>query len=139
MKDFYHKGSKNFPDVILNPELNLFSISGDITHYDCVNIFEEIFDWLDEYLENPLFRTVFKFKVLSFNTISLLLIFRVILKLQAINDMDKELEIHWCYDQSNEIILEKGKEFKKMFMCKFKLIEEISKENKRLPLINFND
>ncbi len=75
------QGSDDTPKVILDADNNTFEISGRSLPEDVVAFYDPILEWLDEYAQNPLEKTVFNFKLEYFNTASSKLLLDVLLNL----------------------------------------------------------
>ena len=77
------QGTDDTPTVILDKENNIFEISGRSLPEDVVVFYKPILEWLDEYKNDPLDKTVFNFKLEYFNTASSKLLLDVLLKLEV--------------------------------------------------------
>ncbi len=107
------QGSDDTPKVILdaNPENPFFEISGRSLPEDVVAFYEPILEWLDEYAQNPLPKTVFDFKLEYFNTASSKLLLDVLLKLEDMYDDGNEVLVRWHYPDDDEDMEEAGEEY----------------------------
>ena len=75
-------GTDDTPNVTLDPENEIFEISGRSLPEDVAAFYEPILDWIDLYAEEALAKTVFNFKLVYFNTASSKLILDILLKLE---------------------------------------------------------
>ena len=93
------QGSDDTPKVILdaNPDNPVFEISGRSLPEDVVAFFDPILEWLDEYAENPLEKTIFDFRLEYFNTASSKMILDVLLKLEDLHDDGHNVLTKWGY------------------------------------------
>ncbi len=107
------KGTDDTPKVILdaNPENPIFEISGRSLPEDVVAFYDPILEWLDEYAENTLPKTVFDFKLEYFNTASSKLLLDVLLKLEDMHDDGHDVLVRWHYPDDDEDMEEAGQEY----------------------------
>jgi hypothetical protein len=96
------KGSDDTPNVILDKENGIFEISGRSLPEDVAAFYEPILDWLEEYSEDPLGKTVFNFKLEYFNTASSKLLLDVLLKLEDMYDDGKDILVRWHFPDDDE-------------------------------------
>jgi hypothetical protein len=107
------QGSDDTPKVILdaNPETPIFEISGRSLPEDVVAFYEPILEWLDEYAQNPLSKTIFDFKLEYFNTASSKLLLDVLLKLEDMYDDGNDVLVRWHFPDDDEDMEEAGEEY----------------------------
>ena len=105
------KGSDDTPSVVLDKENGNFEISGRSLPEDVAAFYEPILEWLDEYSESPLEKTVFHFKLEYFNTASSKLLLDVLLKLEDMFDDGKEILVKWHFPDDDEDMEEAGEEY----------------------------
>jgi len=107
------QGSDDTPKVILdaNPDNPIFEISGRSLPEDVVAFYEPILEWLDEYAQGPLPKTVFDFKLEYFNTASSKLLLDVLLKLEDMYDDGNDILVRWHYPDDDEDMEEAGEEY----------------------------
>ena len=116
------KGTEDTPNVILDKENGHFEISGRSLPEDVNMFFEPIMDWIDEYAEDPLDKTVFDFKLEYFNTASSKVILDILLKFEEIVESGKEVTIKWHYHEDEEDMLEAGEEYADIVEIPFEYI-----------------
>ncbi|MFW5656046.1 MAG: DUF1987 domain-containing protein [Bacteroidota bacterium] len=104
-------GTDDTPEVVLDRENNIFSISGRSLPEDVASFYEPILNWLDEYIENPNDSTVFDFKLVYFNTASSKLLLDVLMKLEVLAENDKEILVKWHFPEEDEDMEEAGEEY----------------------------
>ncbi|MBO7142759.1 MAG: DUF1987 domain-containing protein [Bacteroidales bacterium] len=105
------QGSDDTPKVILDADNNTFEISGRSLPEDVVAFYDPILEWLDEYAQNPLDKTVFNFKLEYFNTASSKLLLDVLLKLEDMYDAGHDVLVKWHYPDDDEDMEEAGEEY----------------------------
>ena len=107
------EGTDDTPQVTLdaNPENPFMEISGRSLPEDVVAFYDPILEWLDEYAQKPLKKTVFNFKLEYFNTASSKLLLDVLLKLEDMHDDGNEVLVRWHYPDDDEDMEEAGEEY----------------------------
>ncbi len=105
------KGTDDTPTVILDVENKFMEISGRSLPEDVAAFYDPILEWLDDYAENPLTKTVFDFKLVYFNTASSKLLLDILLKLEEIADEGNEVLVKWHYPEDDEDMEEAGEEY----------------------------
>jgi SiaC family regulatory phosphoprotein len=104
-------GTDDTPSVTLDPENDIFEISGRSLPEDVAAFYEPILDWLDSYAEEAAGKTVFNFKLVYFNTASSKLILDILLKLEEMFESGKDIMIKWHFPDDDEDMEEAGEEY----------------------------
>jgi len=105
------KGSDDTPNVILDKDNGIFEISGRSLPEDVAAFYEPILEWLEEYADTPLDKTIFNFKLEYFNTASSKLLLDVLLKLEDMFDDGKDILVRWHFPDDDEDMEEAGEEY----------------------------
>lgn len=97
------KGSRNSPEVIINPEKNLFEISGRSNMENAIEFYNPVLEWMSLY-GNQYFDKGFQFnfKLRYFNTPSSKMLLKVLQKLDEIYSKEKAIKINWYYEEDDE-------------------------------------
>ena len=111
MRVFKLQGSDDTPTVILDADNNTFQISGRSLPEDVAAFYEPILEWIDEYAENPLDKTIFDFRLEYFNTASSKLLLDVLLKLEDLYNAGHDVLVKWHYPDDDEDMEEAGEEY----------------------------
>jgi hypothetical protein len=117
------KGSKESPEVMFDKETKVFSISGRSLPEDSFQFYQPVIEWMREYVKDPLPLTELKTHFEYFNSSSikqLLILFKTI---ESLLDTGVEAKIVWKYDEEDDLMEIKGKEFKRMLKIPFELEE----------------
>ena len=117
------------PGIKLNNETAEFRFSGKSCPENVVEFYEPIIEWLDEYKENPLDKTVVEFNLEYYNTASSKILFIIMQKFEAIKEQGKEVLIKWYYPEDDEALEEAGEEYDDLIEVDFELIATESKED----------
>ncbi len=107
------------PQVILDPENNLFEISGKSLPEDVIDFYEPLLDWLNLYRKEPNPKTAFDIKLIYFNTASSKLIMDILLIFEELIEEGRDIVIRWHSHQSDEDMQEAGKEYEEMIDVPF--------------------
>ena len=106
------QGTDDTPKVILDASKESYmEISGRSLPEDVVAFYDPILEWLDEYTENPLEKTVFNFKLEYFNTASSKLLLDILLKLEQMYEDEHEVLVRWHFPDDDEDMEEAGEEY----------------------------
>jgi len=104
-------GSDDTPAIILDAKDGKFEIAGRSLPEDVVAFYQPILDWLDEYAESPLAKTVFDFKLEYFNTASSKMLLDILLKLEDMHENGKTVSVRWFFPDDDEDMQEAGEEY----------------------------
>ncbi len=116
------KGTDDTPSVILDPENEVFEISGRSLPEDVASFYGPILTWLDEYGEDANDKTVFCFKLVYFNTASSKALLDILMKLEEMHENGKEILIKWYYPDDDEDMEEAGEEYAEIVDVPFEQI-----------------
>jgi len=104
-------GTEDTPSVTLDTGSQLLEIAGRSLPEDVAVFYNPVLDWLDKYSENPMAKTVFNFKLTYFNTASSKMILDVMMKLESLHAVGKEVLVKWFYPEDDEDMKEAGAEY----------------------------
>ncbi len=118
------EGTDDTPQVTLdaNPENPFMEISGRSLPEDVVAFYDPILEWLDEYAENPLEKTVLNIKLEYFNTASSKLLLDILLKLEDLSEADNDVLVRWHYPDDDEDMEEAGEEYEDIVEVPFEQV-----------------
>lgn len=118
------QGTDDTPQVTLDatPGASYMEISGRSLPEDVVTFYAPIIEWLEEYAENPLEKTVFNFKLEYFNTASSKLLLDILLKLEDIHDDGHEVLVRWHFPDDDEDMQEAGEEYEDIVEVPFEQV-----------------
>ncbi|NJM14240.1 MAG: DUF1987 domain-containing protein [Bacteroidales bacterium] len=117
------KGTEDTPTITLDPEKEVFEISGRSLPEDVAQFYDPILAWLDEYAEAPNAATNFAFKLTYFNTASSKLLLDILLKLEELSEAGNNVKVLWYYPEDDEDMQEAGEEFNEIVDLTFEHIE----------------
>ena len=105
------QGTNDTPKVILDPDSDVFEISGRSLPEDVVTFYQPVIEWLEEYKSNPIEYTEFVFRYIYFNTATSKLIQDVLIKLEELFEAGNNVQVIWFYEEDDEDMLDSGEEF----------------------------
>jgi len=117
------------PKVILDPEGNIFQISGESRPPDVREFYDQIISWLDEFslsLFNSDFQNdpiTFNFNFEYFNSSSGKLILDICKTLAVFRLKGINITVKWHFEREDTEMLEVGKEISRIVMFPFEFIE----------------
>jgi hypothetical protein len=118
------------PKVILDPDKNIFEISGESRPPDVAGFYEEVLSWLDDYSvyltrshagTDPL---VFNFDFEYFNSSSAKYILDFCKQIGNVRSKGKNIEVKWHYEDDDMDMLEVGREMSRMAKFPFEYIQK---------------
>lgn len=116
------QGTNDTPKVILDPEGEVFEISGRSLPEDVVNFYQPVLEWLEDYKSSPLEHTEFVFRYIYFNTATSKLIQDIIIKLEELSEAGNHVQVLWFYEEDDEDMLDSGEEFMENTDVPFELL-----------------
>ncbi|MBI3501056.1 MAG: DUF1987 domain-containing protein [Bacteroidetes bacterium] len=99
------------PEIILDAQNNLFSVSGRSYPEDTREFFTPVLNWIDRYVQSPNHETLFVFQLQYFNSSSYKPIFDILTKLESVKEKGKAAKINWQYKKGDRDMREAGEEF----------------------------
>ncbi|NOQ72560.1 MAG: DUF1987 domain-containing protein [Crocinitomix sp.] len=106
------KGTRETPNIELNKDTGLFKIEGRSLPENAFEFYRPLVNWMKEYSQEPSPSTHLILSIEYLNSGSLKQIFRIIYMLEDLIEMGSDAKITWKYNIGDELMLEKGKEFK---------------------------
>lgn len=122
LKPLIIKATRYTPYVNFNPQTGEFIIKGISIPEHSENFYEPVYNWLDQYLENPQQTTVLKCFINYFNTSSAVRILDVLRKLKKLVDRGKKLIIKWYVHDDDPDMLEVGQDYQAILEIPFEFI-----------------
>lgn len=122
MEPLILKETEDTPEIIFNPEENIFKISKISVPEDAFQFYEPILNWLREYEKNPNPETVVNFDLEYVNTASSKQLIQIMLLLEKIGEKSKVI-IKWYYEAIDEDMQSLGERYNKLVKVNFEFIE----------------
>lgn len=123
LKPYIIQKNDNSPEIILDQENNLFLISGTSVLENAHKIYEPILNWFKNYFKAPNKNTTLTLNLNYLNSSSSIFIMKLILIFEENDTNTNDLKIIWKYETEDELLRDRGIEFKKSTNINFILKE----------------
>ncbi len=84
--------------------------------------YEPLIKWLEEYVKSPAEKTVFNFRLIYFNSASMVNISRILRLLSNMYAQGRDVIVRWYYDEHDPNIMDYGKELEELYKIPFELV-----------------
>jgi hypothetical protein len=122
IKSLYIKSSEDTPEVILDAENGIFSISKRSYPENAIEFYDTIIEWIKRYSKHPNKETIFVFDFEYFNTASSKQIMKLILEIEKMATRSN-ITISWKYKDIDEDMLSLGLRFQRLVDLNFEFNE----------------
>jgi hypothetical protein len=122
MKPLIIQSTEDTPEIIFDPENEVFKISNVSLPENAIEFYAPIIDWLKKYKDHPNPKTVFDFNIEYLNTASSKQVFELIFLIDKISEFS-DVTIRWHYDVIDEDMHSLGIRFTHLVKVKFELVE----------------
>lgn len=123
MEPIIIEGTPKTPSIKFDSKDGVFEIKGRSIPENSVEFYKPLNEWLDQYMQTPLEKTVVNIRLEYFNTSSSKCILDVFKRLEAIHRSKHDVEINWFYEEDDEDMLEAGEDYDSIIKVPFKMIE----------------
>lgn len=110
------------PKVIFDTANSVYQISGRSLPENAIGFYQPVFDWLQNYLQEPNPSTTFEFQLEYFNTASAKQLAKVLLFLEKLSSKS-DVIVKWYYKSDDVDMLASGQRYAKLINVKFEVIE----------------
>lgn len=114
------QATEDTPEVIFDPDQNIFKISKISVPEDAYEFYHPIIEWIKQYGKDPLEETTVDFDLEYVNSASAKQIIQVLL---ALENIENKILIKWYYEAIDEDMQLLGKRFKNLADIDFEFIE----------------
>lgn len=115
------------PLINFDPSGN-FELKGKSIPENTISFYKPLFQWLDNYIQNPASETNLNIQLDYFNTSSSKSIVDLFKKLELLSKNGKsEATINWLYNHEDDDMLEAGEDYKSIIKIPFNLVSFIKK------------
>lgn len=115
--------TESTPEVVLDKDNNVFTISGRSFPEDSLTFFKPLLAWLKEYANDANDPTVLEINLEYFNSGSLKQVFKLLYVIEDIMELGIDAKVIWHFKKSDELMMQKGQEFQKFLEVPVELIE----------------
>ena len=113
---------KHTPRIILDPEKNVFEITGKSFPEDSRQFYRPVLDWFDNNHSSLPSPFEFRFNLFYVSSSSIIAIKQLLLKLKECAQKGKNVRILWHYDSDDEDIKKTGEDYVKVTELDFHFI-----------------
>ena len=123
MEPIIIEGTPKTPSIKFDAKDGVFEIKGRSIPENSVEFYKPLNEWLDNYMQIPLDKTIVNIRLEYFNTSSSKCILDVFKRLEAIHRSKHDVEINWFYEEDDEDMLEAGEDYDSIIKVPFKMVE----------------
>jgi hypothetical protein len=110
------------PTVLLDPSQGVIEIKGRSHPENSADFYKPVMNWLNDYAQNPVEKTVVNIQLELFNTSSSKCILDMFKKLEVMHKANNQVEVNWYYEGDDEDGLDAGENYRYMIGIPFNLI-----------------
>ena len=110
------------PKVDMNAQNGLLEISGRSLPENAELFYEPIIEWVRLYIKNAPSKTIIKLELEYFNSSSVKQVLAILVKLEELLRLGKEVLVVWSYNEDDELMEMKGKELESIVELPFHLV-----------------
>jgi hypothetical protein len=114
--------AEDTPEIILNKQKKVFELTGRSLPEDVIEFYSPVYSWLEQYVADPLDETLFKVKVIYFNSASQRALNEIFNILARITLKNKKIEVEWYHHEDDDEMKESGEEYQDMTQLPFRYI-----------------
>jgi len=116
------EGTSKTPTIKFSPADGMFEISGKSVPENSVEYYQPVYEWLDQYSQQPNESTSIKVQLEYFNTSSSKCLLDIFRKLEALQKSGKSVvNVQWMYEEEDEDMMEAGDDYKTIVSLPFTL------------------
>lgn len=123
MEPIIIEGTPKTPSIKFDTGEGVFEIKGRSIPENSVEFYKPLNEWLDQYMQVPLDKTIVNIRLEYFNTSSSKCILDVFKRLETIHKSKHDVEINWFYEEDDEDMLEAGEDYDSIIKVPFKMVE----------------
>jgi hypothetical protein len=113
------KPTNDTPAITLDPENNIFEISGKSYPEDTKDFYSPVLKWIEEYANECKTETSISFKLTYFNSSSYKPILDILNKLKEVKNHQCNFKVQWHYKEGDLDMKEAGEEFSELVEVPF--------------------
>ncbi|MBO4602965.1 MAG: DUF1987 domain-containing protein [Salinivirgaceae bacterium] len=115
--------TEDTPEISFDSTTGKMSIGGTSIPENARKFYDNIIEWIGEYVKSPSANTSIDFKLKYFNTASTKYLFDIMVLLKEIMKAGNTLVINWFYQEDDEDMYEAGLGFSKMLRYPFNFVK----------------
>ncbi|MFO7863519.1 MAG: DUF1987 domain-containing protein [Salinivirgaceae bacterium] len=120
MPVLYIEATKDTPRILFNADENQFEISEKSLPEDAIGFYQPVFDWLNQYIDNPNEENTFVLFLEYFSTSTAKQLTKILFLLEKLSEKAK-VKIIWKYREADMDMHNAGMRYKKILKVNFEL------------------
>lgn len=121
MKSIRIEATNNTPFIEFNDSGN-FSIRGKSIPENGYEFYKPVFDWITDFMEEPIKKSVLDIELEYFNTSTSKCILNIFKGLEKVKSKGHDITVRWHYNNEDEDMLEAGKDYMSIVKLEFSFI-----------------
>ncbi|MDQ3394579.1 MAG: DUF1987 domain-containing protein [Bacteroidota bacterium] len=117
------KSTPKTPEVNFDNNSGIFEIKGMSCAEYALDFYNQVFEWLDDYIKHPKPKTVLNIQFKYFNTSSAKCVLQLLERFSILSSNNHEVVINWIYSQNDEQMLHDGENYSEILGMEFNLKE----------------
>lgn len=124
MTDFFIAGTQSTPEIRSDWDAGVLHMRGDSYPENSFELFNQVFQWIEQYLHETDRPLALHLHLLYLNTSSIKAMMDIFDTLEAAFANGREMSVIWSYDPRNERVAELAEEFKEDCTFTFDIIAQ---------------
>lgn len=116
------KGTQETPEVMLDKQSGVFSISGKSLPEDVKEFYNPLIEWIENYSNEPNPETNLKVKMEYFNTASSKMLLEIFELFKNLHDSGNKVTVDWYYQEDDEDMQDAGEDYADIVELPFNFI-----------------
>jgi hypothetical protein len=121
LQSLYIARTEETPEVDFNTESRVFLIKGRSLPEDAFSFYKPLIEWLEDYFKQMSGEVEFQIALDYFNSSSGRYLMEMLCKLESQIRSNQLLKVTWIAEVDDEVMLEKGEEFKSLINLPFEM------------------
>jgi hypothetical protein len=119
-KPFFLERKTDTPQVEWCPQESVLKMTGRSLPENAEAFYKPVLDWIREYIPTAAEKTILRVELEYFNSSSVKQLLSILIKLEDLRVMGKEVEVVWVYNQDDELMEMKGRELESIVELPFR-------------------
>lgn len=121
LQSLYIARTEETPEVDFNTDTHVFVIRGRSLPEDAFSFYKPLIEWLEDYFSGLRSEIEFNIELDYFNSSSGRYLMEMLYKLESNRHEDQVIRVIWISEKEDEVMLEKGEEFKSLIQLPFEI------------------
>lgn len=122
MEVLHVEGTNVTPKISFDHSKGVLELKGRSIPENSLEFYQPVYEWLDDYIQNPADKTVIHLRFDYFNTSSSKCILDILKRIDKIDERGNDVLIKWYYDETDEDMMEAGEDYRDLLDAPFELI-----------------